>query len=105
MPQYLKIVHNFVVNYVHNKPKMLTATVSEFRKDIKIYLDQVTENLETLIINRGKKAAIVVVSLAEYNSLMATYHELSSAANRKALDLAVEKIKAGKYFEKDLIEE
>ena len=33
---------------------MLTTTISDFRKDIKKYLDNVTKNFETLIINRGK---------------------------------------------------
>lgn len=30
---------------------MLVASVSEFRKDIKSYLDKVSKNFETLIIN------------------------------------------------------
>ena len=57
---------------------MLIASVSDFRKDIKTYLDKVSKNFETLIINRGKDSGIVVMSLDEYNSLMATNHELSS---------------------------
>lgn len=32
---------------------MLIASVSDFRKDIKRYLDKVSKNFETLIINRG----------------------------------------------------
>lgn len=84
---------------------MLTTTVSEFRKDLKVYLDRVTKNFETLIINRGKDEGIVVMSLDEYNSLMATNHELSSRKNEKRLDAAIEKLKANDSFEKDLIEE
>ena len=48
---------------------MLTATISDFRKDIRKYLDSVTNNFETLIINRGKDSGVVVISLDEYNSL------------------------------------
>ena len=48
---------------------MLVANVSDFRKDIKSYLDKVAKNFETLIINRGKDDSIVVMSLDEYNSL------------------------------------
>mgnify|MGYP000887677972 CR=1 FL=1 len=84
---------------------MLIASVSDFRKDIKSYLDRVTKNLETLIINRGKDSGIVVMSLEEYNSLMATSHELSSRNNEKRLDSAIEKLKSKKSFQKDLIEE
>jgi len=60
---------------------MLTTTISDFRKDIKRYLDEVTSNFETLVINRGKDTGVVVISLDEYNSLKATQHELSSRAN------------------------
>ena len=84
---------------------MITTTISDFRKDIKKYLDQVTKNFETLIINRGKDNGVVVISLDEYNSLTATQHELSSRSNEKRLDSAIEKFKNGDSFEKKLIEE
>jgi antitoxin YefM len=83
---------------------MLTTTISDFRKDIKRYLDRVTENFETLIINRGKDTGVVVMSLDEYNSLSATQHEFSSKTNEKRLDSAIEKFKKGSSFQKDLIE-
>ena len=83
---------------------MLTTTISEFRKDIKRYLDNVTRNCETLIINRGKDTGVVIMSLEEYNSLKATYHELSSQVNEQRLDSAIEKLKKGSSFQKDLIE-
>ncbi|WP_304343004.1 type II toxin-antitoxin system Phd/YefM family antitoxin [Chryseobacterium koreense] len=84
---------------------MLITSVSDFRKDIKSYLDRVSKNFETLIINRGKDSGIVVMSLEEYNALMATNYELSSRKNEMRLDAAIEKLKSGKSFSKDLIEE
>ena len=84
---------------------MLTTTISDFRKNIKKYLDRVTENFETLIINRGKDNGVVTISLDEYNSLYATQHELSSKINEQRLDSAIEKFKKGESFQKDLIEE
>jgi antitoxin YefM len=83
---------------------MLTTTISDFRKDIKSYFDRVTENFETLIINRGKDNGVVIMSLDEYNSLYATQHELSSRKNEKRLDSALEKFTSGKSFHKELIE-
>jgi len=83
---------------------MLTTTISDFRKNIKKYLNSVTENFETLIINRGKDSGVVIISLEEYNSLTATQHELSSKKNEARLDSAIEKLKKGSSFEKDLIE-
>lgn len=84
---------------------MLTTSASDFRKDIKHYLDKVVRNFETLIINRGKDTGVVVMSLSEYNSLMATNHELSSKKNELRLDSAIEKLKNGESFSKDLIQE
>lgn len=84
---------------------MLVASVSDFRKDIKTYLDKVVKNFETLIINRGKDSGIVVMSLQEYNSLMATNHELSSRKNELRLDSAIDKLKNGNSFSKKIINE
>ncbi|MBK6340957.1 MAG: type II toxin-antitoxin system prevent-host-death family antitoxin [Bacteroidetes bacterium] len=84
---------------------MLTTTISDFRKEIKQYLDKVTDNFETLIINRGKDSGVVIMSLEEYNSLQATYHELSSKKNEKRLDAAIEKLKWGQTFQKEILEE
>jgi len=83
---------------------MLTTTISDFRKDIKSYLDNVTKNFETLIINRGKDTGVVIISLDEYNSLRATQHELSSKTNEKRLDSAIDKLQNGTSFQKDLID-
>jgi antitoxin YefM len=83
---------------------MLTTTISDFRKDIKRYLDNIVENFETLIINRGKDTGVVVMSIDEYNSLIATALELSSKKNEQRLDSAIEKLRKGESFQKDLIE-
>jgi antitoxin YefM len=64
----------------------------------------VTNNYETLIINRGKDTGVVIMSLDEYNSLNATQHELSSKLNESRLDSALEKLKKGETSQKDLID-
>jgi antitoxin YefM len=84
---------------------MLTTTLSDFRKEMKRYLDNVTNDYETLIINRGKDTGVVIISLEEYNSLSATQHELSSKNNETRLDSAIAKLKKGQSFEKKMIEE
>ena len=83
---------------------MITATISDFRKDIKQYFSRVTENFETLIINRGKNSGVVVISLEEYNALLTTQHEMSSDKNIARLDSAIKKFKKGDSFSKELIE-
>ena len=96
---------NIVHTFVQNMQIMVVTNISDFRKDIKSYFDRVSKNFETLIINRGKDSGIVVISLEEYNSLMATNYELSNRTNEKRLDAAIDKFKNGNSFSKDLIED
>ena len=84
---------------------MLTTTLSDFRKDIKSYLDKVTQSFETLIINRGKDTGVVIISLEEYNSLKSTQHELSSRINQQRLDESIDALKAGKKMIKKLADQ
>ena len=83
---------------------MLTTTLSDFRKDIKNYLDKVTQSFETLIINRGKDTGVVVISLEEYNSMISTQHELSSRINQQRLDASIEALKSGRKSVKKLVD-
>jgi antitoxin YefM len=75
---------------------MLTTTLSDFRKGIKSYFDRVTENVDILIINRGKDTGVVIMSLEEYNSLKSTEHELSSLKNQRRLDESIQELGSGK---------
>jgi antitoxin YefM len=84
---------------------MVVTNISDFRKDIKTYFDRISKNFETLIINRGKDSGIVVMSLEEYNSLLATNYELSNRTNESRLDAAIDNLKMGNAFSKDLIGE
>ena len=86
------------------KNNMITTTLSGFRKEMKKYLDMVTRDYETLIINRGKDSGVVIISVEEYNSIRATEHELSSRNNEKRLESAIQKFESGETFEKDLID-
>jgi len=83
----------------------MTTTLTDFQKDVTKYLSRVSDNYETLIVNQGNDNGIVIISLEEYNSLRATQHELSSKANELRLDSAINKLKNGLFFEKQLIEE
>ena len=84
---------------------MLTTTLSEFRKDMKSYLDNVTQNFETLLINRGKDTGVVIISLEEYNSLITTQHELSSRINQQRLDESIEALRSDKKMVKKLVDQ
>lgn len=64
---------------------MLVANFTEFRTQLKKFLDSVERNNETLVIKRGTGKGTVLISLDEYNSLMETVHLLSSKKNADRL--------------------
>lgn len=75
---------------------MIAANYSEFRTDLKKYLDSVEENNETLIIKRKSGKGTVLISLDEYNSIMETLHLLSSKKNADRLYESIHQMKTGK---------
>ena len=83
---------------------MIAANYTEFRKGMKGYLDVVEEENETLIIKRNSGRGTVLISLAEYNSLMETAYLLSSKKNADRLRESIEQMNAGKVVRKKLIE-
>ena len=83
---------------------MLAANYSEFRGDLKKFLDNVELNNETLIIKRSKGKGTVMISLDEYNSLMETVHLLSSKSNADRLYESIQQMKEGNTVSKGLIE-
>jgi antitoxin YefM len=84
---------------------MIAANYTEFRTQLKKFLDNVEENNETLIIKRGTGNGTVMLSLNEYNAIMETVHLLSSKANADRLYESIQQMKEGKIVKKDLIED
>ncbi len=74
---------------------MLVANVSEVRKNLKRYIDSVSDNHDTLIIN-GNGKTVVMISLEDYNGLDETQYLLSSPANAKELRESIAQLNAGK---------
>jgi len=84
---------------------MIAANYTEFRTDLKRYLDDVEDNNETLILKRKTGKGTVLISLDEYNSIMETVHLLSSKANSDRLYESIQQMKDGRDFAKDLVED
>jgi len=74
---------------------MIAANFTEFRTELKKYLDNVENNHETLVIKRKSGKGAVMISLEEYNSIMETVHLLSSKANADRLYESIQQIKEG----------
>lgn len=83
---------------------MIAANFTEFRTGLKKYLDSVEDDNEILIIKRSSGEGAVVISLSEYNSIMETFHLLSSKANADRLYESIKQLNEGKGFQKELID-
>lgn len=90
--------------YVFKRNKMKTVNYTELRNKLKLNLDKVCEDHETLIIHRPGGKSVVLMSLDEYNSLQETDYLLSTEKNKKRLLNALENVKEGKVKANDLIE-
>lgn len=84
---------------------MIATNYSEFRINLKKFLDAVEDGNETLVIKRATGRGSVMISLDEYNSLMETVHLLSSKKNADRLYESIQQMKEGKTIEKNLIED
>lgn len=84
---------------------MIAANYTEFRTELKKYLDSVENDHETLIIKRNSGNGTVMISLDEYNSIMETVHLLSSKANADRLYESIQQMKKGETVSHDLIKD
>ena len=84
---------------------MIAANFSEFRTNLKNYLDNVEDNNEILIVKRKTGKGTVMISLDEYNSMMETVHLLSSRANADRLYESIRQMKNSEKVTNSLIEE
>ena len=76
---------------------MEVINYSILRNNLKEVLDKVSEEQETYIVNRGSSNA-VIISLNEYNSWQETMYLLSTEANRKSLESAIDRDKKGEFL-------
>lgn len=83
---------------------MKVINYSDFRQSLKTHLDNVTNNYDTLIVPRGDDKGVVIISLAEWNSIQETLHLLRSDKNRTLLTEALKRAEGNIREEHDLID-
>lgn len=75
---------------------MKVITYSHARNALKSVLDGVVQDVDvTVISRRDAEDDAVIMSLAHYNSLMETLYLLSTPANARALERAINQDRAG----------
>lgn len=83
----------------------MITTYSDFRQKLKGYLDAVFNSHTPLHVTRTKGENIVVLSEADYESIMETFYLLKSPKNAERLQRSVKQYHQGRGKVKKLIEE
>lgn len=81
---------------------MRTTTYKDFSSNIGTYYDSVTEDLDTILVNKEGSEGVVIMSVNEYNSLMETIYLMSSPETMADIRQAEADLKAGKGIEVNL---
>ena len=82
---------------------MEIVNYTDFRSNLKHWLDKVVNDVSDIIIKRKSGKDLVLISLDEYNSLKETTY-LLTGKNRDILLNSIKELEAGKGVEKGLIE-
>ena len=83
---------------------MKTISYTESRARYAEVLDSVTDDREEVVITRAGHDPVVIVSLADYESLRETAYLMRSPANARRLLDAMERLEAGKGQTRELVE-
>jgi antitoxin YefM len=79
-----------------------SITYSAARENLASTINRVCEDQAPVVITRNRDQAVVMLSLAEYESLQETAYLLRSPANAKRLIAAVETLNRGKGIKRKL---
>jgi antitoxin YefM len=83
-------------------PDMKSITYTAARENLASTINRVCEDNAPVVITRNRDQAVVMLSLAEYESLQETAHLLRSPANAKRLLKSIESLERGKGIRKKL---
>ena len=81
---------------------MEVTTYSNFRQNLKHFLDEVLNSHAPLYVKRANSEDVVVISKSDYESMEETLHLLSSEKNRKRLAQGIEQIEKGETTKMNL---
>jgi prevent-host-death family protein len=81
---------------------MKSITYTAARENLASTINRVCEDNAPVVITRNRDQAVVMLSLAEYESLQETAHLLRSPANAKRLLKSISSLERGKGIRKKL---
>jgi antitoxin YefM len=77
---------------------------TDARQNLKGVMDRVVADMTEIVVTRQNGEAVVMVSLAEWNSINETLHLLSSPKNAERLLTAIRELEEGAGTEHELVE-
>ena len=83
---------------------MLAVNYTNFRENLKDYMDKATDDYETMIVTRKNNKNVVMISEESYNNLMENVYVMGNKSNYDWLMESKEQLESGKYTKPDLIE-
>lgn len=84
---------------------MKTMTYTESRANYARVLDQVTNDREAVVVTRSGHEPVVIVSQADYDSLVETAYLMRSPANARKLLDAMERLENRQGHEHELLDQ
>ena len=83
---------------------MLAVNYTNFRENLKDYMDKATDDYEIMIVTRKNNKNVVMISEESYNNLMENVYVMGNKSNYDWLMESKEQLESGKYTMHDLIE-
>ena len=83
---------------------MIALNYSQFRENMKKYLDTVCDDYEALTVTRKDNRNVVVVSEEAYNNLLENVYIMSNKANYDWLMESLKQLEEGRAERHELIE-
>jgi len=83
---------------------MEITTYSNFRRNLKSFLDLVLTTRSPLFVARSKGEDVVVLSKSDYESMQETLYLLSSSKNAHRLFRGIEEFEKGGGVKRDLLD-
>lgn len=75
---------------------MLAVNYTNLRENMKMYMDRVTDDYETMIVTRKDNRNVVMLSEESYNNLMENIHVMGQKANYDWLMESKAQLEGGK---------
>ena len=91
-------------SFLYGRSVVKTMSYTESRAKYAEVLDSVVEDREEIVITRAGHDPVVIVSLADFESLRETAYLMRSPANARRLLDAMERLEAGRGEPHDLVD-